>query len=391
MRPTTESGEGTLTPFHNADRLVERTLTSTALSLRAVHVAQGVTCLVTARSSYRRPRLATAAAIASVAEFVWLSQRAFSRKSDDAVASRLDAAFSLAGLVTLGAATEAADRTSSLNWMMPLAVGSCINALRGVTLGEGLGISAGLAATYAFTTRDALSSHSGRAATAIANMMSFPAFSLVAGFNVRLARRLSSELDAARREAAEQSARAAAEAARNREHRTLHDSALQTLEAIASRSVGIPEEVRDLARREATLLRDAISENPAHRSDLVSGLRELATEFAGRGLQVDLITAEVESEPPPQVTDALCHATRECLTNVLKHAGTSRALVRVVADATESRVTIRDHGSGFDPAAIEGRYGIANSIKGRLTEIGGSATISSRSGRGTRVDLSVPR
>jgi signal transduction histidine kinase len=79
------------------------------------------------------------------------------------------------------------------------------------------------------------------------------------------------------------------------------------------------------------------------------------------------------------------------LTNVLKHSGTFRALVRVVADATDIRVTIRDHGGGFDPATIEGRYGIANSIKGRLTEIGGSATISSRSGGGTRVDLSVPR
>ena len=33
---------------------------ATILAIRAVHVAQGITCVVTARSAYRRPRLAIA-------------------------------------------------------------------------------------------------------------------------------------------------------------------------------------------------------------------------------------------------------------------------------------------------------------------------------------------
>jgi signal transduction histidine kinase len=391
MKPAMGSGEGTLTPFRNADRAIERTVTSTALAIRAVHVAQGVTCLATARSSYRRPKLAAGAAALSVLEFAWLSHRALTRRSADPLAARIDAAFSLGGLLAFGYATEPQDRTSSLNWMMPLAVGSCMNALRGVTMTEAFGIASGLAGAYAFTTRDALRSHSGRTATAIANTMSFPAFSLVAGLNVRLARRLASELDAARLEAVTQSARAAGEAARNQEHRLLHDSALQTLEAIAVRGEGIPDEIRDLARREASMLRQAISDQPGVRSDLTSGLQDLVTEFAGRGLQIDLLTAEVMTEPSTAHTQALTHATRECLTNALKHADASRAVVRVVSDDTTTRITIRDHGRGFDPSSVAQGFGIANSVKGRLADIGGTVSITTGVGKGTRVELLVRR
>jgi len=391
MKPTQESGEGTLTPFRSADRAIERTLTSIALAIRAVHVTQGVICIATARSSYRRPKLATGAAAASVIEFLWLSQRALTRRSSDPWAARIDAAFSLSGLIAFGPATEPQDRTSSLNWMMPLAVGSGINALRSVTLAEGIGVSTGLASAYAFTTRDALLSSSGRTATAIANVMSFPAFTLVAGLNVRLARRLASELDAARQEAIIQSARAAAEAARNHEHRLLHDSALQTLEAIALRGAGVPDEIRDLALKEATMLRHGMSDTHGSATGLIIGLQDLVTDFAGRGLQVDLLTAEVNAEPASIHTEALTYATRECLTNVLKHAGVSRAVVRAVTEGETTRITIRDHGAGFEPSEEAGHFGLANSVKGRMADVGGKVSITSSPGKGTRIELKVER
>ena len=52
---------------------------------------------------------------------------------------------------------------------------------------------------------------------------------------------------------------AAAEAARNREHRLLHDSAVQTLDAIAAGYELDPENVRRQARKEAATLRRAIA------------------------------------------------------------------------------------------------------------------------------------
>ena len=55
-------------------------------------------------------------------------------------------------------------------------------------------------------------------ASSIANTLSYPGFNLVAAVVVRVARQVAADLDEARRKAVEQGARAAAEAARNREH-----------------------------------------------------------------------------------------------------------------------------------------------------------------------------
>jgi signal transduction histidine kinase len=59
-------------------------------------------------------------------------------------------------------------------------------------------------------------------------------------------------------------------------------------------------------------------------------------------------------------------------------------------------VTIRDDGPGFPDgrlaeAAAAGRLGVSHSIRGRLRELGGSATISSFPGEGTEVELRLPR
>ncbi len=139
------------------------------------------------------------------------------------------------------------------------------------------------------------------------------------------------------------------------------------------------------------MLRQAISDRPGHTSDLTSRMQAVAQEFAGRGLQVDLLTAEVTAEPPGEVIDAMAGAVHESLANVLKHAGVSRVVVRVVSDESGPRVTVRDQGKGFDPSKVGGGFGMDNSIKGRLAEVAGEARITSSPGRGTRVDLVVER
>jgi signal transduction histidine kinase len=59
-------------------------------------------------------------------------------------------------------------------------------------------------------------------------------------------------------------------------------------------------------------------------------------------------------------------------------------------------VTVRDDGPGIEPgrldaAAAEGRLGVAQSIKGRLADLGGTVEIYSQPGEGTEVELRVPR
>ena len=60
-------------------------------------------------------------------------------------------------------------------------------------------------------------------------------------------------------------------------------------------------------------------------------------------------------------------------------------------------MTLRDDGPGIPPgrleqAAAQGRLGVAQSIRGRLADLGGVATISvRRPEQGTEVELRVPR
>jgi signal transduction histidine kinase len=64
--------------------------------------------------------------------------------------------------------------------------------------------------------------------------------------------------------------------------------------------------------------------------------------------------------------------------------------VAVFAEAGEDGVSVfvRDRGSGFDPAAVPAdRRGIADSIRGRMERIGGSATVTAAPGEGAEVEL----
>ncbi len=49
--------------------------------------------------------------------------------------------------------------------------------------------------------------------------------------------------------------------------------------------------------------------------------------------------------------------------------------------------SVRDDGSGFDPAPATGGHGLTESIDGRLTSIGGRAEVHSTPGSGTEVRL----
>jgi signal transduction histidine kinase len=55
-------------------------------------------------------------------------------------------------------------------------------------------------------------------------------------------------------------------------------------------------------------------------------------------------------------------------------------------------VAVRDRGSGFDPDSVPAdRKGVAESIRGRMLRHGGTATVQSTLGEGTKVTLTMTR
>ena len=88
---------------------------------------------------------------------------------------------------------------------------------------------------------------------------------------------------------------------------------------------------------------------------------------------------------------ALGLAAKQCLVNVLKHAGIDRAEVVVFGSDTDVSVMIIDTGKGFaeDETGAD-RLGIRASVRRRMEEVGGDAKLWSAPGRGTSVVLRVP-
>ncbi|NMR18967.1 ATP-binding protein [Cellulomonas fimi] len=201
---------------------------------------------------------------------------------------------------------------------------------------------------------------------------------VLAPWGLRLARELGDERAARAREA---------ERADIAAH--LHDSVLQTLALIRARA-DQPEEVARMARAQERELREWLYDD---RSDpgtsLAAELRAVVGEVEDRRA-VAIDTVVVGDRVPDADTEALLQATREALVNAVVHGRPPVSLyLEVAPDAVE--VFVRDRGDGFDLDAVPSdRFGVRESILGRVRRRGGTATVTSRPERGTEVHLRVP-
>ena len=91
----------------------------------------------------------------------------------------------------------------------------------------------------------------------------------------------------------------------------------------------------------------------------------------------------------------LAAAVGAAVDNVRQHGGTDAWLL--VEDEPDAvTVTVRDDGPGIPDgrlaqAAQDGRLGVAQSICGRVRDLGGTVDVHSAPGQGTEVELRVPR
>lgn len=169
--------------------------------------------------------------------------------------------------------------------------------------------------------------------------------------------------------------------------RLLHDEVIHAMRAVALPPGAIePARVRQMAGHAADLLRGSVP-TPAPAggpADLVTALRDLADRA---GIRVDLRSTG-HAQLPDRVVTALVGAVGEALRNAELHSGGDLVTIEANLDQDGARIHIVDDGRGFDPATVRsGPMGYRQSIVGRLTEVGGSATVTSVVGAGTTVVL----
>ncbi len=127
---------------------------------------------------------------------------------------------------------------------------------------------------------------------------------------------------------------------------------------------------------------------------------EPAIEWIAEKMSEDFnVPIKFESDAHPKSVERdiglfLYRSTKECLTNIVKHAQAHSIKINIIREGDYIRITIEDDGVGFDTSILKSLtqsvgFGLF-SIRERIEYIGGNLLIESESGKGTKIIMSVP-
>lgn len=192
----------------------------------------------------------------------------------------------------------------------------------------------------------------------------------------------------------------AADAARRRIERDLHDGAQQQLVGLAVNLRGAKSR---LAKGDTATAEELLDEAAEDLGEAIAQLRELArgihpAVLTEGGLQPALrglvrrspVPAEVVAVPPerldPAIESAVYFLVSEGLTNAVRHAEATQIHIEVTLDGDTLVTEVRDDGAGGADVAGGGLRGLAD----RLAALDGRLSVVSPAGDGTILRAEVP-
>lgn len=194
---------------------------------------------------------------------------------------------------------------------------------------------------------------------------------------------------------------------RNQIARNLHDEMGATLAALKMRIGWLKSKLPPGAKHleaEIEHMSDLVSDGIHTMRQVVRELRPNLLDDVGLTAAIDdyvrrfrhdtgiECTLDVPAKNVPlneQQSVTIFRIIQESLNNVAKHARASKAEIRFERQGALMQLEISDNGIGFDTARKESSFGLLG-IKERALMIGGTATIASTPGQGTRVTLGIP-
>ncbi len=174
------------------------------------------------------------------------------------------------------------------------------------------------------------------------------------------------------------------------ESRVLHDTAINTLGAIANAGVGASdiEQVRRQCARDVALLAELRGAGPEREA---ARLRDVFTQPglpAVRGGLDDEELDRLEAALPQRTIAGIVGCVREAVTNATKHSGADRVGIDLSRTGESATIRVSDSGVGFAGPLPRGR-GVDASILRRAESHGFAADVESEPGTGTVVTLTV--
>jgi two-component system sensor histidine kinase DegS len=162
--------------------------------------------------------------------------------------------------------------------------------------------------------------------------------------------------------------------------------AKETLEEMRKIAAGAYEDVRQAIFGLRTMVSKRLGFIPSLTEYLheFSELRQIPVDLKADGLELIRLS--------PQVEIQLVRIIHEALTNVYKHAGAKKAVVRFDPDGEFAKVTIEDNGKGFQMEEVIGKrlhFGL-QTMRERVEGVGGKFAVETSPGRGTRVIVHLP-
>jgi NarL family two-component system sensor histidine kinase LiaS len=208
-------------------------------------------------------------------------------------------------------------------------------------------------------------------------------------------------------ELGEQLKQAAIVEERQRLARELHDAVSQHLFAIAMTTAAIKrllEKAPERAAQQIELVEEMAAGAQAEMRALLlhlrpatlqnKSLREAICELLEELVQKNSLEISWEIEEnlhlPSGIEDHLFRILQEALSNTLRHSRAERIVVKLFTLHGQVRLRVADDGIGFDPDGEKmTSYGL-QSIRERVTELGGALEIYTAIGKGTQLEVRIP-
>ncbi|WP_304459481.1 sensor histidine kinase [Alicyclobacillus sendaiensis] len=146
------------------------------------------------------------------------------------------------------------------------------------------------------------------------------------------------------------------------------------------------DDARQELRQLASTLRH--TDAPSVSNTIQRLVRDLA-DLPGLTVDIRAMTPVADIRLRPSARTALCRAIDEAVQNALRHGAPSHLDMALFEDKRGIKFVLVDDGLGFDPARVDGGFGL-DSIRRQIEEEGGFVRWLSNPGHGTRCEVWMP-